>query len=269
MTDRPRGPRRRIHDAYDLQDLIDQLGQPAELAERDFALVSIAAQLVQDYGDELCFKGGFVLRHVYGHERFSKDIDATRRNPPKHKFDADEVAQSVRDASMRNVLEIEPGTPTTDTGRSLDFDRITYQGPISTGHVALEVSYREAVSELPDLVQIGEPFYDSFQVPVMAINEIVAEKLRALCQRRRATDLSDLAMIFRDQAAVLSDADIVRIAVQKFTLVKDGDRAARIERNIGLVATEYANTVSSIAPDAPDFSTASETVLARIKHLIP
>ena len=267
MTDRSTGPRRRIHDEYDLQDLIDRLGQPAELVERDFALVSIAAQLVQDYGAELCFKGGFVLRHVYGHERFSKDIDATRRNPPQHKFNADEVAQSVRDASMRNVLEIEPGTPTTDSGRSLDFDQITYRGPISRGTVALEVSYREAVVEPPDHVQIGEPFYDCFRV--MALNEIVAEKLRALCQRRRATDLSDLAMIFRNQAASLSDSDIARIAVQKFSLVRDGDRAARIEQNISLVATEYANTVPSVAPDAPDFATASRAVLARMRHLIP
>ena len=198
-------------------------------------------------------------------ECFSKDIDATRRNPPKHKFYADEMAQSIRDASMRNVMQIEPGTPATDTGRSLNFDRIMYQGPISKGQVALEVSYREEVIELPDLVQIGEPFYEDFRIPVMAINEIVAEKLRTLCQRSRATDLSDLAMIFRDQAAALSDPDILRIAVEKFTLVKDGDRAARIERNVSHIATEYANTVSNVAPDAPDYTTASETVLARIR----
>lgn len=71
------------------------------------------------------------------------------------------------------------------------FDRIAYRGPISQGRIALEVSNREAVVEPPDRAHVGEPFYDAFEVPVMAVNEIVAEKLRTLCQRRRATDLSD------------------------------------------------------------------------------
>jgi len=32
---------------------------------------------------------------VHGHERFSKDIDATRINPPKNKLDAVEVAAAI------------------------------------------------------------------------------------------------------------------------------------------------------------------------------
>lgn len=155
-------PKRLIHDHFGLQDIIDELDKPAELVERDFALVSIAAQLVVDYGDALCFKGGFVLRHVYGHERLSKDIDATRREPPKHKFDAEEIASSVRSASMGDLLSIEPGQPKTDSGRSLDFASVAYKGPLSTGHLALEISYREAVVEPPDIVEIGPPYYEPF-----------------------------------------------------------------------------------------------------------
>lgn len=262
-------PRRLIHDEFGLEDLVDRLNQPADLVERDFALVSIAAQLVQDYGDALCFKGGFVLRHVYGHERFSKDIDATRRAPPKHKFDAEEVAHSVRQASMRNVLEIDPGMPRTDSARSLDFDRIAYRGPLGQGLVALEVSYREGVIEVPDVVTIGDPFFEPFEIPVMAINEIVAEKMRALCQRQRPTDLADLAMIVARQQERLDDERILRLARQKFEIVGRGDRLGRIERNIVEIGTAYAATVSGLAPDAPDFATASAIVLKRIGPLIP
>jgi predicted nucleotidyltransferase component of viral defense system len=268
MSDRPR---RLVHDEFGLQDIVDQLGQPPDLVERDFALVSIAVQLVGDFGDALCFKGGFVLRHAYGHERFSKDIDATRRNPPKHKFDADEIAESVRAASMRNVIEIEPGAPRTDSGRSLDFDRIEFRGPLGQGIVALEVSYREAVVDPPELAMIGEPYYEPFEIPVMAINEIVAEKLRTLCQRQRPTDLSDLAMIFDRQAARLDDESIIRLAREKFAagLVRDGDRLARIEDNVEAMASVYAAAVPGLALDAPDYATAKASVLARIRGLVP
>lgn len=89
-------PVRVIRNEFELQDLIDRLGRGSGLVERDFALVTIAAGLVETFGDGLCFKGGFVLRHVYRHERFSQDIDATRINPPKSKPDATEVAEAIR-----------------------------------------------------------------------------------------------------------------------------------------------------------------------------
>ena len=68
-------PRRLIHDEFSLQDVVDQLNRPPDLIERDFALVTIAAQLVHDFGDALCFKGGFVLRHAYGHEHAKRHRD--------------------------------------------------------------------------------------------------------------------------------------------------------------------------------------------------
>lgn len=77
-------PRRLIHNEYDLQELAEQLDRPIELIERDFALVTVAAHLADQFPGQLCFKGGFVLRHVRGSSRFSADLDATRTNPPKH-----------------------------------------------------------------------------------------------------------------------------------------------------------------------------------------
>lgn len=61
---------RLVRNEFELRDVADKLDRAADLVERDFALTTIAAKLVENYGDKLCFKGGFVLRHVYGHERF-------------------------------------------------------------------------------------------------------------------------------------------------------------------------------------------------------
>jgi predicted nucleotidyltransferase component of viral defense system len=260
-------PVRRIRNEYELQDLVDSLGRDSALVEQDFALMTVAAGLVAEYGDALCFKGGFVLRHVHGHERFSKDIDATRINPPKNKLDSADVAKVIRDASMRNLLTLTPGAPATDSGRSMDFDSIRYTGPLGSGFVSVEVSYREDVVEEPDLVQVGQPYYEPFPIPVMRLVEIVAEKLRALAQRDRPTDLSDLAMILTTET--IDDQRVRELVAKKFELVKPGNHRARIEETIARLNGQYDNAIRAVAPDAPTYEAAAETVLGRLTSLLP
>jgi len=255
-----------VRNEFELQDVVERLGRDSALVEQDFALMTIAAGLVAAYGSALCFKGGFVLRHVYGHERFSKDIDATRINPPKHKLDAAEVAEVIRGASVRNLMTLSPGTPTTDSGRSMDFDGIRYAGPLGKGVVSVEVSYREDVVEEPDLIEVGTPYYEPFRIPVMTLPEIVAEKLRALAQRDRPTDLSDLAMIFVN--GEIDERRVRELAATKFALVKAGDRRARIEDTIARLGVQYDDAVHAVAPDAPEYAEAAEIVLGRLGALL-
>jgi predicted nucleotidyltransferase component of viral defense system len=243
------------------------MGRDSALIEQDFALMTVAASLVAHYGDALCFKGGFVLRHVHGHERFSKDIDATRINPPKNKLDSEEVAQVIHSAGMRNLLTLAPGTPATDSGRSMDFDSIRYTGPLGTGTVSVEVSYREDIIEEPDLVEVGLPYYEPFPIPVMRLVEIVAEKLRALAQRDRPTDLSDLAMILA--AGPIDERRVRDLTAIKFELVKPGNHRARIEETIIRLGARYDDAVGAIAPDAPPYDEAARTVLGRLAALLP
>jgi predicted nucleotidyltransferase component of viral defense system len=260
-------PVRLIRNEFELQDLVTRAGRDASLIERDFALMTVAAGLVAEYGDGLCFKGGFVLRHVHGHERFSKDIDATRINPPKHKLDSREVADAIRRASVRNLMTLTPGAPATDSGRSMDFDSVRYAGPLGKGVVSVEVSYREDVVEAPDMVAVGEPYYEPFLIPVMKLAEIVAEKLRALAQRDRPTDLADLAMILRKTP--IDQRRVRAIASRKFELVRAGDHRARIEDTIARLGVQYDEAVGAVAPDAPPYAEAAEVVLGKLSALLP
>lgn len=260
--------RRRIHNEASLADLAEDLGIPAAELERDYLLVSIAAQLDRDFADALCFKGGFVLRHVHGQKRLSVDIDATRQNPAHHKLDSDEVRRSIA-RSGKGIFRVRVNEPQTDSGVSLDFDRVSYKGPLGDGVVAVEVSYRESVILEPQRAQIGPPFYDPFDVPVMAANEIVAEKLRTLAQRRRPTDLSDIAFLLEN---VEVDPEVVqRVAREKFRpgLVAPGDNAARIIANVEAMASGYDAAIRALAPEAPPYEDASNRVLARLRFLLP
>ncbi|HTX07589.1 MAG TPA: nucleotidyl transferase AbiEii/AbiGii toxin family protein [Solirubrobacteraceae bacterium] len=260
-------PVRRIHSAFELQDVVEQAGADPSLIERDFALVTLAAGLVQEYGDSLCFKGGFVLRHVYGHERFSKDIDATRINPPKNKLDAQDVAETIKRAGIRNLLSLNPGDPARNSKHGLDFDSVGYSGPLGKGTIAVEVSYREEVIENPHIAAIGPPYYEPFEVPVLQLVEIVAEKLRALAQRIRATDLSDLAMVL--DVHEIDDAHVKTLAVEKFKLVKGGAVSERIIANIDAMAAQYDSAIAATAPDAPTYGDARRVVSSRLRTLLP
>lgn len=262
-------PRRLIHNEYDLQEIADRKDRPIELIERDFALVTVAAHLIDQFPGQLCFKGGFVLRHVRGSDRFSADLDATRTNPPKHKIAASDIAEAVRRATDEPILRIDPGVPTTDSQHSLDFDHIAFHTPRHTGHIAFEISYREAVADEPYWAAIGPPYYAEFQIPVLTLEETVAEKLRTLLQRQRPTDLSDLALILDEYDDRLDRAHVRRLALKKFELVRQGDRRARIEANVKALREPYEQTLQGLAPDAPPYADARSLLLDSLSTLLP
>lgn len=239
-------------------------------AVRDFALVTLAGELSAAFPGQLVFKGGFVLRHAHGHLRFSKDVDATRHAPPSHRLEADEVAAVIRDASIQNVVQFVPGEPATDSARSLDFDRVQVSGEMfPDSHVQVEVSYREGIVGTPIPFDIGDPFYDPFEILTMEPAEMAAEKLRTLAQRLRETDLADLAVMLRDDA--IDDGAVAGFAEAKFELVKQGraNRIDRIERNLRELRETYDDVVPQLFPDAPNYGDALGIVWPRIKSLVP
>jgi predicted nucleotidyltransferase component of viral defense system len=261
---------RRWGDDFELRDLLEQQPGGLDLATRDFALLTITAGLITDFPGQLVFKGGFVLRHAFGILRFSKDVDATRDRPPKHKFDAAEVADSIRRAGIGDQVRFDPREPATDSARSLDFDRVGVTGAlISPADVQVEVSYRESVVDPPLKVAIGAPYYEPFAIDTMQPHEIVAEKLRTLAQRSRATDLADIAVVLERDDVV--DADVGRVAGRKFELVAPGqaNRIERVERNLRGLGEEYDRIVPGLSPNAPSYAEAMAIVWPRIKLLIP
>lgn len=255
---------------YELAEMLEAMPGGMTFAVRDFALVTLAGELSAAFPGQLVFKGGFVLRHAHGHLRFSKDVDATRHAPPTQKLEADEVAAAIRDASIQNVVQFVPGEPATDSARSLDFDRVHVTGEVfPDSEVQVEVSYREAVVGRPIPVLIGRPFYEPFEILTMEPAEMAAEKLRALAQRLRDTDLADLAVLLED--GTTNDAAVARFAETKFELVKQGraNRIDRIERNLRELAETYDDVVPQLFPDAPSYRDAADIVWPRIKLLVP
>ncbi len=262
-------PRRLWGSAAELADLLEAMPGGMDFAVRDFALVTLACQLSQQFPGQLVFKGGFALRHVHGILRFSTDVDATRHEPARQPLNSADVAKAITGASIRNVVKFVPKTPATDSKDSLDFDEIKITGEtFRASSVQVEISYRESVVDEPVLAFIGEPFYEPFKVLTMHENEMAAEKFRALAQRRRATDLADLAVLLNKPEA--NDQDIARLVVTKFELVAAGraNRGDRIEKHLRELADTYDDTIPGLFPDAPTYIEAIDIVWPRVRAII-
>lgn len=254
-----------VHTSADLQEIAEQLGKPLGEVQQDFLLVKIAAQLQEDFPDQLCFKGGFVLRHAYGTPRLSLDIDATRRQPSRHKFEPGDVAQSIR-AAGKPLYRIPAITPATNSRNSLDFDAVKFDGPISRGQVTVEVSYREGICLDPIAFPIGPPYIEPVVIPTMDPTEMQAEKYRTLCQRNKPTDLLDAALLWDGIAGTITTEGVAELIPKKFAagLVKDGNHASRVRDNVEAMEASYDAVIDARAPGSMEYGRAAQLVLSRV-----
>ena len=133
----------------------------------------------------------------------------------------------------------------------------------------VEVSYREGVEDAPETVMVGAPLYEGFEILAMSVEEMAAEKLRTLAQRRRPTDLADLAVLL--ERSNIQDSRIGELAEVKFKLVRAGraNRVDRIRDRLAEMANECDDAVPELFPEAPSYERAMSIVWPRIQNLIP
>ncbi|MFQ6107759.1 MAG: nucleotidyl transferase AbiEii/AbiGii toxin family protein [Thermoplasmata archaeon] len=161
--------------------------------EKDYLQHIVLGALSRRLGGILVFKGGTALQKTGLLKRFSEDLDFT--------LVGDVSLDSLRDA-VTGALETYNFAADVDNlvddERTLGF-RLTIQGPLfrdrrSICTIRIEASRREEVSLPPRSTEIDPPYYDilPYVVEVMNLEEIAAEKIRAIYTRDRARDLYDL-----------------------------------------------------------------------------
>lgn len=195
-----------------------RLGIPWEVLERDYLLSWVLAGISQVpvLQETLVFKGGTALRKCYfGDYRFSEDLDfSALEGVPT----GEEMERSVREACDTAVRLLDEYAPV-----EISCQRYTEREPHPGGQeafairarfpwqsrlqtrVMIEVTVDEKVMRSPErrrvIHQYGEPL--NVDVQVYSLEEIIAEKLRALLQqadiferrgwsRSRARDYYDL-----------------------------------------------------------------------------
>lgn len=222
-------------------------GVAPEVIEKDYALSWVLWGLFRrsSLRESLVFKGGTCLRKCYvGDYRFSEDLDFTA------------VAVVDEDACLTEVrLACEEVAQTTN----LDFDverlsvhtlvnaggeanlqgQLFYSGPRQSSHarIKLDISLNESLVARAEERQLLHVYDDAPEVatavPCYSLNEIFAEKMRALLQRNRARDLYDVWWLLANRANQLD----AQIALDVFR-TKAGSKGIPFESLNELVSQE-------------------------------
>lgn len=145
-------------------------------------------------GNKLIFKGGTSLSKIYfpGNWRLSEDLDFT-------------IFEEIDSKSVEKVLETEvPSIIKDKIGMEVRLkkrphhnegylqSKFQYDGPLGKDTVKLEIT-KENKSYDFETCKIPQNYdYPEFAVQVYSLNEILAEKMRSMVQRRKIRDYYDV-----------------------------------------------------------------------------
>lgn len=160
------------------------------------------------YDEQLVFKGGTYLWFFYGLPRFSEDLDFTTISKVNGNI-SEKVSKGLSLLGVANEARIE-----SNDKNSFSF-KIMAHGPLYSSQnsrcvVYVEISKRENVlnETLPAKLDLQE-----YQLPVrilmgMNLDEVAAEKVRAIMSRNKARDAYDLYYLIKEKE-VKFDKEIV------------------------------------------------------------
>lgn len=206
------------------------------------------------------FKGGTYLWFFHGLDRFSEDLDFTYVGTPREGLPK-EISETLKFFGIENTLKIiESGE------RSLSF-RLSAKGPLTTStkdvcQVYVEASLREPVLKPTLPLKID---FDAYKLPVkivrgMALEEVAAEKVRAIMTRDKARDVYDLAFLVKTKNVKVELAVInKKLAYYQLAFSNDAFKEKLNEKE------DYwkSELQSMVFGELPDFRAAVQSILAR------
>lgn len=205
--------------AAELRRLAGAWKADSTVVERDYILSWVLAGLYQRpaLAELLVFKGGTALRKCYFPDyRFSADLDFTLHTslPPEELRTEIEIAcQTVTEEIGLQLVPAAFRTLRDVPGEEAHQGRIAYTGPlgrlgVDQPRVRLDLTIYETLVLPPEHRPVHHPYSDANRldlvIPVYALDEMLAEKLRAMLRRARARDLYDVWQLFTRYAGALN-----------------------------------------------------------------
>lgn len=180
----------------------------------------------------LVFKGGNCLRKAfYPETRFSSDLDFSAPIAIDQQRMAEEINRACRAAEAACGVEFHIDRNTFTPGLMIDKERQSYKGKVYftdffgnqddlTISVKVDVTEFDRLTLQPVTRQLIHPYSDSreclAELQCMALEEIIASKLKCLIQRRHSHDLFDLVYAtFIDRSIALDRRLVVRTFLDK------------------------------------------------------
>jgi len=188
----------------ELESIARSVGFNSYQAEKDYLQHALLATLYEVSTNEFVFKGGTALQKVFGLDRFSEDLDFT------YLSDKDPMEFIEKTTDKLEILGIFAEMNATKIERKNDSFtvRIKIKGPLYDGSeksiqtITIELSLREEPIKTPIAKRIVPIYPDlrPYVVLCMDLDEMLAEKIRAIMTRGKPRDVYDLWFMLKKNA---------------------------------------------------------------------
>jgi predicted nucleotidyltransferase component of viral defense system len=271
------------------QDIFDRAREwqlRPSIVEKDYVLGWILAAIAQhpETSEQWVFKGGTCLKKCYFETyRFSEDLDFSLL--PDAAYDAESLSQTLREiVEIAHQLSgitfpddlVSVKTRADKLGRGTFEGKIGYSGPLgftrSLPRLLFDLTRNEAVLAEPELRSVFHPYPDSLPVgtavAAYSIEELFAEKTRALFERTRPRDLYDVVFILESRFGEV-DLDEARDLFRRKCEAKalqppSSEQMLVVVRTSGELRSEWENMLAHQLPQLPPF----EDHLVRLESVL-
>jgi len=216
---------------------------PLGTIEKDFVLTYILKKIYESsLKDKLIFKGGTALHRLYLHKRMSIDLDFTEISPVK----SNEIKKIIEDkninSKIREIVRTDKSTKIVLSYISV----LEYKN-----NIVLDISKREKPILKLIKKKAKSPYFKEIEILTFQLEELIAEKIRAIEQRKRPRDYLDIYYILNKKSFDFEKS--LKIAKQKLKLDKDSFDIERIFCDLDVVRNLWERDLTTILPDIPDF----------------
>jgi predicted nucleotidyltransferase component of viral defense system len=251
-----------------IKSLARRQGIDPAVVDRDHALgIVLWAMESQGSLQGWVFKGGTCLRKChFGDYRFSEDLDFTVTEKLSVAGARDAIASCAPTAANQGVQlvldELRVEVMNDDYGRESIEIKVPYRGALHMGsaqNVQFHLSADEELAFEPETRPLLHPYDDASglecRISAYALEEVLAEKLRAVAGQRRhavARDVYDIASVVRRGA----DAGAALSALPKKAARKGvdlSDAAARFRAREDEYAASWGRTLEYLVVDDLSF----------------
>ena len=269
------------------QDILDRATEwqlRPEIVEKDYVLGWLLTGLASSSLRELwVFKGGTCIKKCFFETyRFSEDLDFSLRQEASY---SDAAIRDVLLAALRSVRELSgidfpenlvQVRPRRNQQDQLTFQcRIGYRGPLAVPgypRVLFDLTQHEPVLDTAEARSILHPYPDHLpeDVTVLAysLDELLAEKTRALYERTRPRDLYDVVYLVENQSEAFDLAHVQELfaakCVTKNLSVPSLEEITRIVRSDEELRAEWENMLAHQLPVLPPL----DGILSRLPSLL-
>lgn len=207
-------------DVNSLNTQANRFGLGRAAIEKDFVISTILLLISRlkefaEYSGRMAFRGGTCIKKVYfpDETRFSEDLDFTNLSVEESNGFLEQVNRLI--GRNMGVTTLERTEVLYQNERGLDFTLYYTSILQQMNHISFNISNGSPFEETKRVkIALAPYFNESARILTMSLREIVAEKMRALLQRKKPRDVFDIWFLMHEKEVRL-DKDILRKKLQR------------------------------------------------------